>query len=161
MNSKNKGHRLAVHIILFLCLGAVLLGGCGGDGNGNNGVGPQDGMISEVTMTVMVDEEGKPLYPTNVFRTDADVFFCSFKVTDAPPDTQIRGEWTYVSGEVEEEIGQNYVMDEITITVEGTQYAAVFYRRPPLPTYRWPKGEYKVVLYVNDKEETSAPFTVK
>jgi len=161
MNNKNKSHRFAVHIILALAMAAVLLAGCGGNGNGNNGVGPQDGMISEVTMTVMVDEDGKPLYPTNVFRTDADVFFCSFKVTDAPLDTKIRGVWTYVSGEVEDQIGKNYVMDEITITVEGTRYAAVFYRRPPLPSYRWPRGEYKVVLYVDEKEEMSVPFTVK
>ena len=161
MNNWNKGHRFGVHIILALAMVAVLLGGCGGNGDGNNGVGPQDGMISEITMTVAVDENGQPLYPATVFHNDTEVFFCSFKVTDAPPDTKIKGELTYVSGEAEEQIGRNYVMDEMTITVEGTRYAAVVYHHPPLPTYRWPKGEYKVVLYVDEKEEASAPFTVK
>lgn len=161
MNNKNKSYRSAVRIIIALALVTLFLVGCGGNGDGNNGVGPQDGMLSEVTMTVAVDENGKPLYPTTVFRTGAETFFCSFKVTDAPPDTQIRGEWIYVGGEAEEQLGKNYVMDEMTITVEGTRYAAVLYRSPPLPTYRWPVGEYKVVLYVNDKEEMSVPFTVK
>jgi hypothetical protein len=156
MNNKNKSYRFAVRIIIALGLVAMLVGGCG-----KNGVNPQAGIISEVTMAVAVDENGKPLYSTTVFNPDSDVFFCSFKVTDAPPDTKIKGEWIYVSGEVEEQIGKNYVMNEMTITVEGTRDAAVFYRRPPMPTYRWPKGEYKVVLYVNEKEEMSVPFTVK
>ena len=156
MNKRNKSYWFSVYIIIALGLVAVSLGGCG-----QKEVNPTGGILSEVKMTVTVDEEGRPLYPTTVFHNDADVFFCSFKVTGAPPDTQIRGKWIYVSGEAEAQIGTNYLMDEMTITVEGTRYAAVFYRRPPLPTYRWPQGEYKVVLYVNEKEEMSVPFTVE
>jgi len=152
----SKRYWLVIQIVVALILPAVLLTGCG-----QKGVTSASGMLTEITITAAVDEDSRPLYPTTTFATDASAFYCSFKVIDAPPGTKIKGEWTYVSGEVEEEIGgKNFVMDEVTITVEGTQYAYVYYLRPPVPGYEWPKGECKVVLYVNGKEDASVPFTV-
>ena len=151
----NKRYWLVVQIVIALILMAVLLTGCE-----KNGVSSTSGFLTKITMAAAVDERGRPLHPTTVFATDADAFYCPFKVIDAPPETEIKGELTYVSGEVEAQIGKNYVMDELTITVEGTRYASVFYLRPPLPGYKWPKGDYKVVLYVNGKEDASIPFTV-
>ena len=156
MNIKKNSYWLVVRIVIALILMAVLLTGCG-----KKGVISTSGLLTEITMTAAVDDDGRPLHPTTVFAPDADAFYCSFKVIDAPPETEIKGEWTYVSGEVEAQIGKNYVMDELTITVEGTRYAFVSYLRPPLPGYKWPKGDCKVVLYVNGKEDASIPFTVK
>ncbi len=157
MNIKNNSYWLVVQIVIALILMAVLLTGCG-----KKGVVSTSGLLTEITMTAAVDDDGRPLYPTTVFAPNANAFYCSFKVINAPPKTEIKGEWIYVSGEVEEQIGgKNYVMDELTITVEGTRYAFVFYHRTPLPGYKWPKGDYKVVLYVNGKEDASIPFTVK
>jgi len=152
----SKRYWLVIQIVAALLLSAVLLTGCG-----QEGVTSASGMLTEITMTAAVDKDSRPLYPTTTFATDANAFYCSFKVIDAPPGTEIKGEWTYVSGEVEEEIGgKNFVMDEVTITVEGTQYAYVYYLLPRVPDYTWPKGEYKVVLYVNGEEDASIPFTV-
>jgi len=154
----NKRYWLVVQIVMALVLMVVLLAGCG-----KKGLVSTSGMLTEITLTTAVDEEGRPLRPTTVFATYADAFYCSFKVIDAPPETEVRGRWIYVSGEAAEQIGgENYVMEEIPIAVEGTRYAYVYYLRPSfLPGYRWPKGEYKVVLYVNGEEDASLPFTVK
>lgn len=153
----NKRYWLVVQSVMALILMAVLMTGCE-----KKGVTSTSGLLTEITMALAVDKDSRPLQLTTVFTPDADAFFCSFKVIDAPPETEIKGEWTYVSGEVEEQIGQNYVMDELTIPVEeGTRYAFVYYLRPPVPDYRWPKGDYKVVLYVNNEEDASIPFTVK
>jgi len=153
----NKRYWLVVQIFIALILMAVLLTGCG-----KKGVVSTSGLLTEITVAAAVDEEGRPLHPTTVFATDADAFYCSFKVNKAPPDTEIKGEWIYVSGPVEEQIGgKNYVMEEQSYTIEGTRYDWVCYLRPNIPNYEWPVGDCKVVLYVNGKEDASMPFTVK
>ncbi len=154
----NKRYWLVFQIVMALILMAVLLAGCG-----KKGVVSTSGMLTEITLAAGVDEEGRPISPTTVFAPNADAFCCSFKVIGAPPDTEIKGQWIYVSGEAEEQVGgKNYLMDEMSITVEGTRYAYVYYLRPSfLPDYRWPKGDCKVVLYVNGIEDASMPFTVK
>lgn len=152
----NKRYWLVIQIVLALILTAVLVTGCG-----QEGVTSTSGILTEITMTAAVDEDGRALQPATVFSTNAGGFYCSFKVVNAPPGTEVKGEWTYISGEVEEQLGNDYVMDEMTISVEGTRYACVYYLLPPVPGYEWPQGDYKVVLYVNGEEDASIPFTVE
>jgi len=154
----NKKYWLVFQIVMALVLMAVLLAGCG-----KKGVVSTSGMLTEITLAAAVDEEARPIGPKTVFTPYDEVFYCSFKVANAPSETEIKGEWVYVSGEAEERMGgKDYVMDTMLITVEGTHYACVYYSRPSFLTdYTWPEGEYKVVLYVNGKEDASMPFTVK
>ena len=154
----NKRYWLVIQTVLALILTAVLFTGCG---QGQGGITSKSGMLTEIIMTTAVDADGRAQQPTTVFTTTAGGFFCSFKVVDAPSDTEVKGEWVYVSGEMEEQIGgKNYVMDWMTVLVEGTHYSCVYYLRPPVPGYEWPQGEYKVVLYVDGEEDASLPFTV-
>ena len=156
----NKNFWLLVRVVTVLILATVLLGGCG-----KKEVSPQGGVVSEVTMTTAVDSEDRPTNPTTVFPTDADGFIVSFKISGFPVDSKVRAEWIYVGGdpEIEAQIGQNYVMEThtATITREGEGYTAAAYIRPPLEDYRWPKGDYKVVLSVGDEEKASASFKVE
>jgi hypothetical protein len=183
MNFKNNSYWLVVCVIIALGLVALLLGGCGnietclqqvvnraqdvGDQwfGGVKGTSPSDGVISEVTMATAVDQNDRPLNPTSVFATDADGFYCSFKLSGFPVGSKVRAEWIYVGGdpEVEAEIGQDYVMETQTGTImeEGHGYTAAAYNRPPIADYRWPKGNYKVVVYVDDQEKGSASFKVE
>ena len=62
-----------------------------------------------------VDENHRPVEPTSVFPTHAEGFFCTFKVTDAPPNTVITAEWIYVGGEVEEDVGPKFVISKPAI----------------------------------------------
>jgi hypothetical protein len=159
MNIKNNSYWLVVCVIIALGLVALLLGGCG-----KKEVSPQGGVISEVTMAAAVDEDGRPLSPTSVFPTDAPGFYCSFKLSGFPVGTKIKAKWVYVGGEAEGEVGQNYAFgDEQTGTVEreGVGYTFTVLEHPGIADYKWPKGDYKVVLSVGDEEKASASFKVE
>lgn len=73
-----------------------------------------------------------------------------------PPDTEVKAEWIYVQGELEGT--ENYLIDDYSLTAEGTLYLSFSLTEPDAG---WPKGEYKVILYVDGKEKLSVPFTVQ
>jgi hypothetical protein len=111
--------------------------------------------ISQATMALSVDSDGKPVNPTNKFYTDTPAIYCSVIVSNAPEQTEVTSVWVYVRGEADLE---NYEIDSYGLTVEGTTYVYFYMNRP---TNGWPAGEYKLVLYLDGKEETSVPFTVQ
>jgi hypothetical protein len=111
--------------------------------------------ISEATMALSVDDYAKPVNPTNKFYVDTPAIYCSCKVSNAPESTDITSVWIYVRGEVDLE---NYEIDSYGMTVEGTTYLYFYMNRP---TNGWPIGEYKLVLYLDGKEQTSLSFTVQ
>ena len=147
-------------ISVAIVLMAVALVGCDGNNNGN-GVINGAAIISEATMTTALDDEGRPLDSIDVFPIDAGVFLCSFKVTDIPPDTEITAEWIYIGGEVQNEVGENFLIDSWSSTVRGGTYYTFAIMRRPLPDYQWPRGDYKVDLYADGKKEASALFHVQ
>ncbi len=110
--------------------------------------------LSEVTLTTAVDKKLKPTNATNVFSTNPPRIYCTFKLTMTSPSVAVKAEWIYVNKADGTEYLINYWM-EIT---KGPQYMAMFVDRPPKG---WPKGDYKVVLYVDDEEELSVPFRIK
>ena len=154
----NNRFSLAVRAAAILLLAALPFVSCVGD---EDGVAPTTGLLSDATMAMAVDDDNRPVNPTNVFPTDAEGFFCSFKISKAPPDTRIKAEWIYVGGDVEGEIGENYTIEVDNGTAEGTGYTHAVLVLPPIPDYEWPRGDYKVVLYVDDEEELSVPFKVE
>jgi hypothetical protein len=111
--------------------------------------------ISEATMALSVDSNAKPVNPTNKFYVDSPAIYCSCKVSNAPEQTDVTSVWVYVRGEADLE---NYEIDSYGMTVEGTTYLYFYMNRP---TNGWPTGEYKLVLYLDGKEQTSLPFTVQ
>ncbi|HAS04308.1 MAG TPA: hypothetical protein DCR71_00850 [Dehalococcoidia bacterium] len=111
--------------------------------------------ISEATMALSVDNDAKPLNPTNKFYEDTPVIYCSLKVSNAPVATDITSVWVYVRGELELE---DHEIDSFGMTVEGTTYVYFYMNRP---TNNWPLGEYKLVFYLDGKEAESLPFTVQ
>jgi len=152
----NNRHWLAARIAIALSLTTVLLVGCG-----EKEVSPSRGIVSEVTMAAAVDSNDRPLRPTSVFPVDAEAFYCSMKLSGFPPGTKIRAEWVYVGGEAVEKTGESHVFEVQTGTIEGTGYTSTVLQRPTIADYTWPKGDYKVVLYVNDEEKASVSFKVE
>jgi len=112
--------------------------------------------LSEATMCLGVDDDKLPLDATDVFSTDTPEIFCSVKLSSAPPDTDFRAEWIYIGGELEDVT--DYLIADWGATVEETLYISVSLESPDA---EWPRGDYKLVLYINDKEELSVPFTVE
>lgn len=103
-----------------------------------------------------VDEDMQPVDAISVFNINTPEIFGSFKLSNAPSDTEIKAEWIYIRGEAEDL--SNYLIDEWSTTTDGTQYISVSMTRP---YDGWPRGEYKVVLYIDGKEKLSVPFTVE
>ncbi len=112
--------------------------------------------LSEATMCQGVDKDMRPIDVTDIFTTDAPEIFCSVKLSHAPSDTEVKAEWMYVKGELEDV--ENYLIADYSLTAEGTQYLSFSLTKPEAG---WPKGEYKIILYVDGKENLSVPFTVQ
>ena len=146
---KNKSSLIG-GIAMVLILAVIPLMGCEAE------VSFTTASLSEATMTTAVDENMQPLDTTDVFTPDTPEIFCSFKLSNAPPDTEIKAEWVYIEGELEDV--SNYLMDEWSTTTDGTGYISVSIIGPYAG---WPKGDYKVILYVDDEEKLSVPFYVR
>ena len=112
--------------------------------------------LSEATMCLSVDSDMRPVSATDIFATDTPEIFCSVKLSSAPSDTDVKAEWIYVQGELEGT--ENYLIDDYTLTAEGTLYLGFSLTEPDTG---WPTGEYKVILYVDGEEKLSVPFTVQ
>ena len=129
---------------------AMPLVGCGGE------ISFTTASLSEATMCKSVDETTmEPIETTDVFTPDTTEIFCSVKLSNAPPDTEIKAEWIYVAGEAEDL--SNYLIDEVSLTAEGGYIGFSL----DSPDTGWPRGEYKVVLYLDGKESSTVPFTVE
>lgn len=112
--------------------------------------------LSEITMAKSIDEAYKPIEKADVFSVDTPEIFLSAKFSNAPSDTEVSGEWIYVSGEV---AGlENYTIDTASVNVSGTDY---LYFSMPMPKAGWPRGDYKVVLSIDGKEQATVPFKVQ
>lgn len=112
--------------------------------------------LSEIMLSQDIDEQLSPVNATTDFSTDARMIFCSFTPSKAPAGTTITAQWIYVKGE--EKDLTDYVIEQWTERTKDQRRLAMFIRQP---TNGWPKGEYKVVLFVNSREEISVPFTIR
>ncbi len=141
---------LIIAIIITSLLLAMPLAGCEGE------VSFTTASLSEATMCQSVDKDMRPVNAISVFNADTPKIFCSVKLSNAPPDTEIKAEWIYIEGEVEDL--NNFMIDDWSATTEGTHYISTSMTRP---YDGWPRGEYNIVLYVDGEEKLSVPFTVK
>ncbi len=113
--------------------------------------------LEEATMCTRVDETTKkPIEKTDVFKSDMSEIYCSVKLSNAPSDTKIRSEWIYVKGDAENL--SDYKIDEFTITTEGTKYLSFSLSRP---NNGFPKGEYLLKFYVDEKLKNNVSFRVE
>jgi hypothetical protein len=156
MNVKKNSYYLVVCFTVIIGLVAVILGGCGKEGGS-----PQSGVISDVTMAAAVDANDRPLQPTSVFTVEAEAFYCSLRLSHFPLGTEIRAEWVYLGDETAGGSAEYQVLQVNTSTIEGDGYTSLSLQRPPYAGVRWPKGDYKVVFYIENEERTSASFRVE
>jgi len=147
---KNIPSSIGIILVMALLLAAVSLIGCGGE------VSFTTASLSEATMTTGVDADFRPLNVTNTFATDTPVIYCSVKLSNAPDDTEIKADWIYITGGA---VGlTDYLIDSVILTAGGTQYLS---ESLTSPDEGWPSGDYKIVMYINGKEELTVPFSVQ
>lgn len=113
--------------------------------------------LSEAVMCAAVDQlTGKPVNSTSMFPGDASSIYCSVKVSGAQFNDQVKARWTYIKGELESFQGKTIA--EQSAKVEGREY--ISYSFGPKAGQAFPKGDYSVGLYVDDREVVNLPFTV-
>ena len=107
--------------------------------------------LSEATMCKSVDAKtAKPIEKADVFAPNTPIIYCSVKLSNAPPNTEVKAQWIYKN--------TNTVLFEDVGMESGTYYLA-FFLQPPKAG--WAKGDYIVKLFLNGKETLSVPFKVQ
>ncbi len=113
--------------------------------------------LSEATMCPGIDQlTGKPVTVAGMFPSDASSIFCSVKVSGAQFTDLVKARWTYLSGELEGFQGKT--LAEQSTKVEGREY--VYFSFGPKEGKPFPRGDYSLGLYVDDRELVNLPFSV-
>jgi len=102
--------------------------------------------------TTQVDSDGRPLNSATVFTVDTPRIICSVGTAGLPVSGELSAQWLYNDG------GRWTNFKTETLAVAGGKYL-VF--PAGAPDTGWVPGEYAVKLYLNDKEMSSAGFTVQ
>ena len=97
------------------------------------------------------DEEGANR--TTVFSQEA-VFYALVDLKNAPDDTKLKAVWTVVDAE---ETEPNLLLNETEITSGD----ALVHFQLENTDYLWPKGQYKVEIYLNDTLDQTLTFEVQ
>ena len=97
------------------------------------------------------DEEGTN--HTTVFTQDA-VFYALVDLKNAPDDTTLKAVWTVVNAE---ETEPNLLLNETEITSGDS----LVHFQLENTDYLWPKGQYKVDLYLNGTLDQTLTFEVQ
>mgnify|MGYP001107471737 CR=1 FL=1 len=149
-----KSKRFSILITAVVVLVAMLiipLAGCEGE------VSVTTASLSEATVCKSVNPQTQePGEKTDVFPPNAEVFYCSVKLSNAPANTEVSAQWIFVQGEIEE---KNVLIDETSITTDGTRYVGFSLTHDP--SALWPKGDYIVKLFLDGKEKITMPFRVQ
>ena len=128
---------------------AVPLAGCSGE------VSFTTANLSDVHMATSVDQDTMaPIETTTTYTPESPIFYCTVRLANAPDDTEIKAEWIFLEGELDV---TDYVIYEDMITTGGEGYVVFSLQADTL----WPRGDYRVILYVDDKESQSIDFTVE
>jgi len=153
-------------IVLFsvcMLLGLIVLSACGGPSTGPSatpGKPSGNAVLSEGVMTTSVDDDSKPTGGIKTsFPVNTSAVYCSFKVEGVVPEDMVKASLIYVKGAA---VGmENAIVYEtymIAESKESSYYLAFFFEKP---TSGWNKGDYKIVISVNNKEKLSIPFKIE
>ncbi len=172
MRNKKIIYRVAVIILIALST-VIIFAGCG-EKSGQLG-----GTVSDIKMSAAVDNNNRPINPTDVFPSTTPKFYCSFKLSGFPPDSRITAEWIYTSvAKVPstENISaptqpMTFTIQQQSGTITSNGYTSVVLEMPTPPgessdnataaPNEWYVGSYKVVLSVDGVEKGSKTFEVE
>lgn len=149
-----------IYPVSILALAALLLAvtavtGCGIRINTGGSAG-KAAVVSDATLSTGIDSGSAPIDPSNTFPLTADRLYLSFKLNNAPANTQITAKVTYLQGEAAELA--NRVIFTGSLSGEGTKYMA-FTIKPPAGSF--PQGSYQATLTINGKDTINLPFTMQ
>jgi len=92
----------------------------------------------------------------SIFSPETHSFYAMFKAKGLKSGDNIRGVW--IADDVGDAAPNNFKIEEKTLTAQEETLDAQFSLTKP---GAWPRGDYHVEIYVNDKLATKVKFSVK
>jgi hypothetical protein len=146
----NRSDVLALAVLAVTVLLLLPLAGCQCEASFSSA------SLSEGTMCRNINPQThQPLDKTDIFSPDTEVINCTVKLSNAPADTEVKTQWTYVKGDVPGVT--NYQMGEYSVKTDGTRYISFSL---DAPDKGFPNGDYTVTCLVNGKKQLTVPFSV-
>lgn len=108
--------------------------------------------ISSTELVKMLPD-GKSEKVGSVYHPEDGPFHLYVTVSNAPEDTKVKASWYAVGTNA----GKDELIDETEVTL-GNQSQIDFSLSLPRP---WPTGKYKVVLFLNAKQDKTVDFEVR
>lgn len=136
----------------------IILAACSDKQSASTAVADEAITLTETAFATAIDMHNRPLNKNSYFPPETPKIYCCVKISNAPADTELRADWVYVKGE--DITAENTVMDSTSVKVDGTRYVAFSFAYSD-PNTKWIKGEYLVILYVNDVPRIQGPFIIK
>jgi len=114
--------------------------------------------VKNAHMTTSLDSQGKPADTVTTFSPSAQKLIVSAELKNAKANTMVKYVWTYVT--TNEEI----VTNKISYAEAGDKNLQNYLALADFTTLsKWPEGDYKVEIFLNDDKTASAivAFVVK
>ena len=112
--------------------------------------------LTEAAMASEVDSLDVPTKTASLFKDDISTIYCTARLSNAPPNTEIRAEWIYVGGERSDLL--NSILYENSVIESGT--SRIKFSQNKRASGGWPLGKYEVVLYLNGERAKVVPFSI-
>lgn len=108
--------------------------------------------IKNARMTTSVDSSGKPADSVKSYMVKAPQLVCSAELHNAPENTKVKFVWNYITGNIRI---TEFVMES------GSKGTNVYVFSNLTNDKPWPKGDYKVEMYIEDKKTPDATVDFK
>jgi len=112
--------------------------------------------ISEAALARHIDSQGRPIDATNTFRMDDENIYCVFKLNGVKSTTVINAECVLLESDFTEV--PPIIYSQGTIKSPRAGYSS--FTISPIGKL-FPRGNYQVILYLNDIKEIVLPFRVE
>lgn len=114
--------------------------------------------IKNAHMTTNLDSQGKPTDTVTTYSTSAQKLIVSAELKNAKANTLVKYVWTYVTA------NEEIVTNKVSYAEAGDKNLQNYLAISDFTTLsKWPEGDYKVEMYLNDDKTATAivAFVVK
>jgi len=147
--------RWYVILSLLVLISIIASSGCGVKFN-PSGKTSSSALISDTTLATDIASQSKPVSATNAFTVTTEKIYLSFKLNNAPANTQVMAKLTYLGGEAANLA--NSSMFNSSQAGEGNGYMSFAMKAPP---GGFPQGNYEAEISSSGQDPIKIPFTVQ
>jgi len=109
--------------------------------------------LKNAHMTTAMDSSGKPVDTVSTYSVNASELVAAAELRNAPSNTKVKFVWIYVTG--------NTAITEFIVD-SGDKGTDIFVYSSLTNDKPWPEGDYKVEMYIEDREtpDATVKFTI-